>query len=416
MATIVKMPALSDTMTEGTLVSWFKKVGDKVEMGDLLAEIETDKAVMEFSSPAEGVLLYTGIEAGASAKVDTILAIFGQPGEDFQALLQSGGNSQPAATKEETPSKEVLDTITAPLSGNNNTADDDARLKASPLAKAMAKEAGINISEVKGSGDDGRIVKRDVEAYLESQKTTEATPQRHQPAAVVETSAEGAYEDVPVSQMRKTIARRLGDSKFSAPHFYLTMEINMDKLMAVRTQINALADVKISFNDFIVKAAAKALLAHPTVNASWLGDKIRYYKYVNVGVAVAMDEGLIVPVIRNTDQKSLSQVAKDIQELAAKARDRKLQPSEMQGNTFTISNLGMFGIDEFTAIINPPDACILAVGRIAPKLVLVNGEVKETNVMKVTLSCDHRVVDGASGSKFLQTLRDILEEPLRLIV
>lgn len=414
MATIVKMPALSDTMLEGTVAAWHKKVGDAVQMGDLLAEIETDKAVMEFNSPADGVLLYIGVETGASAKVDSILAIFGQAGEDFQALLQGGGASTTAA-KEETPAKEVIEALTAPLANVEHKTSDDGRLKASPLAKAIAKEAGVELTGIKGTGDEGRIVKRDVEAFL-SQQPAQETAQRHVAAPATEVAAAGDYEDVMVSQMRKTIARRLGDSKFSAPHFYLTMEINMDKLMAVRTQINALADVKISFNDFVVKACAKALLANPAVNASWLGDRIRYYKYVNVGVAVAMEEGLVVPVIRNTDQKSLSQVAKEIQDLAGKARDRKLQPAEMQGNTFTISNLGMFGIDEFTAIINPPDACILAVGRIAPKLVLVNGEVKETNVMKVTLSCDHRVVDGALGAKFLQTLRDILEEPLRLIV
>ncbi len=414
MAEIVKMPALSDTMTSGTLVAWHKKVGDAVKSGDLLAEIETDKAVMEFQSLYNGVLLHIGVEEGQSVPVDTVIAVIGKQGEDVQAILAK--DSAPA-TVAEPVTTQPIEQLTAVIT--NGVAvpalEDDARVKASPLAKAMAKEEGIDLSQVKGSGDDGRIVKRDIEAMLQQKTAAVATPAPVVAAPVV-APAEGAYEDVPVSQMRKTIARRLGESKFSAPHFYLTMEINMDKCMAIRSQVNGLSDVKISFNDFVVKAAAKALTMHPAVNASWLGDKVRYYNYVNIGVAVAMEEGLIVPVIRNADTKSLSAITKEVKELADKARDRKIQPAEMQGNTFTISNLGMFGIDEFTAIINPPDAAILAVGRIAPKLVLVNGEVKETNVMKVTLSCDHRVIDGASGAKFLQTLRDILEEPLRLIV
>ncbi|WMX15452.1 pyruvate dehydrogenase complex dihydrolipoamide acetyltransferase [Aureispira sp. CCB-E] len=419
------MPALSDTMEEGTLVAWHKKVGDTVESGELLAEIETDKAVMEFQSFYDGVLLYIGVEEGNAVPVDAVIAVIGEEGEDYKALLggadqgtskkETTQDKKEAPKKEEKPSEEVLETVSAPLKkeeGTSNNSSDD-RIKASPLAKAMAKEEGIDLSKVKGTGDDGRIVKRDIEEYLKN-------PQPEEPVAAPTTTKvpepEGDYEDVPVSQMRKVISRRLGESKFSAPHFYLTMEICMDKLMATRKQLKELTDTKISFNDFVVKATAKALKDHKNINASWLGDKIRYYNYVNMGVAVAIDEGLVVPVVRNADTKALSQIATEIRDLAGKAKDRKLTPEQMSGNTFTISNLGMFGIDEFTAIINSPDACILAVGAINPKLVMVDGEVKESHFMKVTLSCDHRVVDGASGAKFLQTLKAILEEPMRLII
>lgn len=416
MANVVHMPALSDTMEEGTLVAWHKKVGDTVEAGELLAEIETDKAVMEFQSFYDGVLLYIGVEEGNAVPVDAVIAVIGNEGEDYQALISGdvADNTTVEAPADDTPSEEVLETITAPLT-QDSTSSDDGRVKASPLAKAMAKEEGIDLALVKGSGDDGRVVKRDIEMYMEQQAVAPVAP-APVAAPVAVPDAEGDYEDVPASQMRKVIARRLGESKFSAPHFYLTMEICMDKLIATRKQVKELTDTKISFNDFIVKATAKALTEHRTINASWLGDRIRYYNYVNIGVAVAMDEGLVVPVVRGADTKALSQIATEIRSLAGKARDRKLTPDEMTGNTFTISNLGMFGIDEFTAIINPPDACILAVGAIKPRLVMVDGEVKESNFMKVTLSCDHRVVDGASGSQFLQTLKAVLEEPMRLII
>lgn len=417
MADVVNMPALSDTMEEGTLVAWHKEVGDAVESGELLAEIETDKAVMEFQSFYDGVLLYIGVEEGNAVPVDAIIAIIGKEGEDYKALLTGSGNSakQEAPKQEaEKPSEEVLEAVSAPLAkAESKDNSSNGRVKASPLAKAMAKEEGIDLSKVNGTGDDGRIVKRDIEDYLK-------TPQPEE--TVVATKAikvpepDGDYEDVPVSQMRKVISRRLGESKFNAPHFYLTMEICMDKLIATRKQLKELTETKISFNDFVVKATAKALREHKNINASWLGDKIRYYNYVNMGVAVAIDEGLVVPVVRNADTKALSNIATEIRELAGRAKERKLTPDEMSGNTFTISNLGMFGIDEFTAIINAPDACILAVGGINPRLVLVDGEVKESNFMKVTLSCDHRVVDGASGAKFLQTLKAILEEPMRLMI
>ncbi|MGH1335480.1 MAG: pyruvate dehydrogenase complex dihydrolipoamide acetyltransferase [Aureispira sp.] len=422
MAEIVRMPALSDTMEEGTLVAWHKSVGDAVESGELLAEIETDKAVMEFDSFYDGVLLYIGVEEGNALPVDAVIAIIGQEGEDYKAALaaEQDGNAAPNDNTTEIPSEEVLQEVVKPLQehqANQNSGTEDGRIKASPLAKAMAKEEGINLADVKGTGDDGRVVKRDIEAHLKLAKQTVpvATPvTNNQPITLPE--PEGAYEDTKVSQMRKVIARRLGESKYSAPHFYLTMEICMDKLMATRKQINGLSDTKISFNDFVVKATAKALKEHKSINAAWQGDVIRTFNYVNMGVAVAIDEGLVVPVVRNADTKSLSQIATEIRDLAGKARDRKLTPEQMSGNTFTISNLGMFGIDEFTAIINSPDACILAVGAIKPRLVLDNGEVKESNFMKVTLSCDHRVVDGASGAKFLQTLQAILEEPMRLII
>ena len=411
MAEIVRMPALSDTMEEGTLVAWHKEVGDAVESGELLAEIETDKAVMEFQSFFDGTLLYIGLEEGASIAVDAIIAIIGEEGEDYQALLEEGDST----TEEVAVAEPVQETTTAPKeekAGATNK-DTSGRVKASPLAKSMAKEEGVDLNEVDGSGDDGRIVKRDIEDYLANRATAPAVTATA-PIAVAEPT--GDYEDVSLSQMRKTIAKRLGESKFNAPHFYLTMEICMDKMMALRGQVKQLTDTKISYNDFIVKAVAKTLKEHKAINASWLGDRIRYYNYVNIGVAVAVEEGLVVPVVRNVETKALSQIATEIRSLAGKARDRKLTPDEMSGNTFTISNLGMFGIDEFTAIINPPDACILAVGRIAPRLVMVDGEVKESNFMKVTLSCDHRVVDGAKGAQFLQTLRDTIEEPMRLII
>ena len=416
MAEIVRMPALSDTMTEGVLVAWHKNVGDKIKNGDLLAEIETDKAVMEFQSPYDGNLLYIGVDAGAAVPVNQIIAIIGKSGEDVNAILAGAGSSEVKTTE---PSKEIIETVTAALTSNASpmvsavSSDEEGRVKASPLAKAIAREEGVNLSEVSGSGDDGRIVKKDVEAFLDSKKSGATAPKTFSAPTV---SAQGEYEDVNVSQMRKTIARRLAESKFSAPHFYLTMEICMDKLMETRNNLKKLGETPVSFNDFIIKACAKALQKHPGINASWLGDKIRYYKYVNIGVAVAMEEGLVVPVIRDADQKSLTQISKEIKDLAGLAKDRKLQAQDMQGNTFTVSNLGMFGIDEFTAIINPPDACILAVGRIAPRLVMDNGQVKESNFMKVTLSCDHRVVDGSIGAKFLQTLKNIMEEPILLVM
>lgn len=425
MADIIRMPRMSDTMEEGVIVGWLKNVGDTVEPGDVLAEVETDKATMELESYQEGVLLHIGVKEGA-VPVDGILAVIGEEGEDFQTALdaaENGGGTSIATdegkeeVKAETMPKEEV-TVTA--SSNGEQASD--RIKASPLAKSIAQDSGLDLSTINGSGDNGRIVKADVEAALAQQSS--ATPQtqtaKAEPASpavpAFSYNASGESIDTPVSQMRKTIARRLGESKFSAPHFYLTIEIDMDRAIDSRKRINEIAPTRVSFNDLVVKACAVALRQHPAINSSWLGDKIRQNGDVNVGVAVAVADGLLVPVIKHADMKSLSQINVEVRNLAGKAKEKKLQPDEMQGNTFTISNLGMFGIEEFTAIINPPDACILAVGAIIQKPVVKDGELAVGNMMKVTLSCDHRVVDGATGAQFLNTVKDILEDPIRLLV
>lgn len=404
MAEIVRMPKLSDTMTEGVVAAWHKKVGDKVKSGDLLAEIETDKATMEFESFQDGVLLYIGVEKGGSAPVDSVLAILGKEGEDFAALLKDAGSAP--AKKEEAPAKEEKTTTEPQTTQTPVTAQNgDGRVKASPLAKSMAKEKGIDITQVHGSGDGGRIIKKDVENFTPAASGSNM-------AAV---ARQESYTELPVSQMRKTIARRLSESKNGAPHFYLTMAIDMDNAMAARKALNEGLGEKISFNDIVIKAVAMALRKHPNVNSSWLGDKIRINHHVHVGVAVAIPDGLVVPVVRFADHKSLVQISHEVKEYAAKAKDKKIQPEDMQGNTFSISNLGMYGIDSFTAIINPPDACILAVGGISQEPVVKNGAVVPGNVMKVTLSCDHRVVDGATGSEFLKTLKQMLENPVMML-
>ena len=422
-AVVITMPKMSDTMTEGTLVAWLKKVGDVVKSGDIIAEVETDKATMELENYEDGTLLYIGVKEGEAVAVDGIIAIVGEPGADYQQLL--------APPAPDGGAKILIDTvINSPIGGGG--AD---RLKASPLAKAMAEEKGIDLSKVTGSGENGRIVKRDLEgqSIVNSPQSVLSSPQsavQSPPSASVlpvtfktETTPPSGggglanYEDTPLSQMRKTIARRLSESMFTAPHFYLTMEITMDKAMELRGKLNEVSPVKISFNDFVIKAAALALKQHPAINSAWLGDKIRKYNYVNVGVAVAVDEGLLVPVVRDADQKTLSVIAAEVKDMAAKAKDRKLQPKDWEGNTFSISNLGMFGIDEFTAIINPPDACIMAVGGIKQTAAFkTDGSVYPTNIMKVTLSCDHRVVDGASGAAFLQTFKKLLENPLGMLI
>jgi pyruvate dehydrogenase E2 component (dihydrolipoamide acetyltransferase) len=420
MAEIVRMPKLSDTMTEGTVASWNKKVGDKVKSGEVLAEIETDKATMEFESFQDGVLLHIGVEKGKTAKVDSILAILGKEGEDVAALIAAEANGAPAAAAAPAPSAApavaaapaaapvaVAAPVAAPAPAPTAT---NGRLKASPLAKKIAEEKGIDIGSVAGSGDGGRIVRRDVENFSPAAM---AAP-THVPAFVP--AGTERYTEENVSQMRKTIARRLAESKFTAPHFYLTMEIDMDNAMAARKSINDSGTAKISFNDMVVKACAMALRLHPKVNSSWRGETIRYNEHVHIGVAVAVDEGLLVPVVRFANEKGLSQIGAEVKSFAEKAKSKKLQPSDWEGNTFTISNLGMFGIDEFTAIINPPDACILAVGGIKSTPVVKNGAVVPGNVMKVTLSCDHRVVDGASGAAFLQTLKSYLENPVMMLV
>lgn len=407
MAEVIRMPRMSDTMEEGNIVGWLKKEGDKVEAGDTLAEVETDKATMELDSFTDGIILHIAVKEGP-VPIDGIIAVIGKEGEDWKSLLAS---PSPSAAKAEEPAAPSLSSVSsapittpqAPISDNSD------RIKASPLAKNIAKEAGVDISAISGSGDSGRIIKRDVEAFLQS-GTISTKP------ASAPVFAQSGSEEKPVSQMRKTIARRLSESMFSAPHFYLTMTLDMENAIASRNKINEISPVKISFNDLVIKAVAASLKKHPAINASWLGDKIRYHHDVHIGVAVAVEDGLLVPVIKNTDLKSLSQINNEVKVLAGKAKDKKLQPDEMTGNTFTISNLGMFGIDEFTAIINPPDACILAVGAIQAKPVVKNGAVVPGNEMKVTLSCDHRVVDGATGAQFLQTFKGYMEDPVRLLV
>lgn len=414
MANIIRMPKLSDTMTDGTVAVWHKKVGDKVKSGELLAEIETDKATMEFESYEDGVLLHIGVEKGKSAPVDSVLAILGKEGEDISALLSGGGAPAVAAPAEAAPiAKEAAApapiaapaVVSTPITPANN-----GRVKASPLAKKIAEDKGIDIALVAGSGDGGRIIRRDIESYTPAAKSTSA------PAFFAAAPGVESYTEESVSQMRKTIARRLAESKFSAPHFYLTMEIDMDGAIAARTAINAAGEVKISFNDMVIKACAMALRKHPKINASWRGDTIRYNQHIHVGVAVAVDEGLLVPVVRFADSKGFAQIGSEVKVFAEKAKTKKLQPSDWEGNTFTISNLGMFGIEEFTAIINPPDACILAVGAIKQTPVIKGGNVVAGNVMKVTLSCDHRVVDGASGAAFLQDVKRYLENPVSMLV
>lgn len=447
MAEIIKMPKMSDTMTEGTIAAWLKKVGDKVKSGDVLAEVETDKATMELENYEDGTLLYTGPKAGEAVAVDGVLAIIGEEGADIQVLLGGQSGGAPAAPAEqaaiqtseienaERPTEIKADAQATGQAAPEQPAATGGRILASPLAKSIAKEKGINLAQVVGSGDNGRIVQRDVEnfqpgaaapaapvapaatapspapASVSAPAAPQAAPSTPAPAAT-----EGTYTDTPVSQMRKVIAKRLSESLFTAPHFYLTMEINMDKAMEARVRLNELSPVKLSFNDLVLKSAAVALRQHPVVNSSWLGDKIRQNKLINIGVAVAVDEGLLVPVVRNADQKGLSQIATEVKELAGKAKSKKLQPAEWEGSTFTISNLGMFGIDEFTAIINPPDACILAVGGIKQTPIVKDGQIVVGNVMKVTLSCDHRVVDGATGAAFLQTLKGLLEDPMRMLI
>ena len=417
MEEVILMPRLSDTMTEGVIAAWHKNVGDSVKKGEVLADIETDKATMELESYKEGKLLYQGAKPGEKIQVNDLLAIIGEEGKvdvnKVVAATKGGGaaNAEPVkggASQAATETKSSPQTQTVEVSSHS----ENGRVKASPLAKKMAAEKGIDLKAVQGSGDEGRITKKDIENFKPSAQPQGKPVQKGAPLPQVQLTT----EDIPVSQMRKVIAKRLAESKFSAPHFYLTMSIDMDKAVESRAKINEVSPVKISFNDFVLKACAIALKQHPKVNSSWLGDNIRRYSYVNIGVAVAVEEGLLVPVVRFADTKSLSQIAVEVKEFAQKAKDKKLQPQDWEGNTFTISNLGMFGIEDFTAIINPPDSCILAVGAIQQVPVVKDGQIKVGNVMKVTMSCDHRVVDGATGSAFLQTLKGLLEEPLRMLV
>ncbi len=417
---VIKMPRLSDTMTEGTVAQWLKSEGDKVEEGDILAEIETDKATMEFESFYEGTLLKIGIQEGETAKVDTLLAIIGPEGTDVSGIDVKVGKAKSkddttakenaaSEEKEEEPQKEEKPAQTK----------DGARIFASPLAKKMAEDKGIELSDVRGSGENGRIVKKDIESFKPSEKTQvsdskdlgaeESVVKPYVPAG------EEEFEDIKNSQMRKVIARRLGESKFTAPHYYLTIELNMETAMASRKQINELPDVKVSYNDMVIKASAMALRKHPRVNSQWTGETTKIAKHIHIGVAVAVDEGLLVPVLKYADQLSMTQIGAQVKDLASKARNKKIQPQEMEGSTFTVSNLGMFGITEFTSIINQPNSAILSVGAIVEKPVVKNGQVVVGNTMKLTLACDHRTVDGATGAAFLQTLKNYIENPVTML-
>ncbi len=415
MADLVTMPKMSDTMTEGVIVKWNVKVGDSVKSGDIMAEVETDKATMDMEVYSKGIVLHLFAQEGDAVTVDGPIAIVGKEGEDFQHLLNGAAAT---STATETPNAATTTTvesapaatpIAAPTPTASTNHSNDSRLKVSPLARKIAEEKGISLVNVQGTGENGRIVKRDLDH-------AQAAPSTPNVTASTATFGQESFTEVNVSQMRKTIAARLAESKFNAPHFYLSLEINMDQASEARVHLNKISDVKISMNDIVVKACAAALRKHPNINSSWLGTKIRTNHHIHIGVAMAVEDGLLVPVVRFADHKSLSQISKEVKEYGAKAKEKKLQPQDWTGNTFTISNLGMFGIDDFTAIINPPDACILAVGAVKDTVGVVNGEIKPVKTMKVTLSCDHRVVDGAMGAAFLQTLKQFLEEPVTLLV
>ncbi|MCX6167323.1 MAG: 2-oxo acid dehydrogenase subunit E2 [Sphingobacteriales bacterium] len=423
-ATVIRMPLLSDTMTEGVIAEWHKKVGDKIKSDDALADVETDKATMEVTAYAEGTLLYVGVEKGQAAKVNDIIAIVGKEGTDVSPLLTTAPNN-PAPAAEPAPVAAAAPIATPVVAASTPaavvTSSEDSRVKASPLARKIAQEKGIDLRHVQGSAEGGRIVKKDIDGFVPAAAPVAASSGNTAvagtaPTAVIPTFVgEEKYTEVPVSQMRKVIAKRLGESLFTAPHFYLTISVNMESAMAARTQINAVAPIKVSFNDIVIKAVANALKKHPAVNSSWGGDSIRFNEHTNIGVAMAVEDGLLVPVVRFADGKSLSHISAEVKEFGAKAKAKKLQPADWEGSTFTVSNLGMFGIDEFTSIINSPDGAILSVGAIQEIPVVKNGAVVPGNVMKLTLGCDHRVVDGATGAAFLQTLKGLLEEPIRLL-
>lgn len=404
MAEAIRLGRMTDTMEEGFLAEVSVKVGDKIKSGDTIAEVETDKATLPLESYYNGVILHVAAKKGDTLKIGDLIAIVGKEGEDFKSLLESKPTAEKPAEERKEVKESVVKTEEVPVGKEEKQVAGDSRIKASPLAKSIAKDKGIDLSKVKGSGEEGRIVKRDLEKAATGGMTAKAF-----------VGKEG-FKDVRVSQMRKAIARRLTESKNGAPHFYLTMDINMDNAVSVRTQLNNVLPKKVSFNDIVIKAVAYALRQHPNINSSWLGDTIRTYDHIHIGMAVAVDEGLFVPVIKFADGKSISDISTEAKALAEKAVNKKLAPQEMEGNTFTISNLGMFGIEEFTAIINPPDACILAVGAIRQEAAIVDGSLKNVNKMKVTLSCDHRVVDGAGGAKFLQTLKTLLENPVSVLI
>ena len=413
-AKVITMPKMSDTMTEGTIEKWHKKVGDKVKSGELMAEVATDKATMELESYEDGTLLYIGVEEGKSVVVDGVLAIVGEPNADYKALLAAQSRNATSSTPAPVASTPVTASV-APAATVNAPVSSDGRIHASPLAKKIAQDKGIDIKLVKGTAEGGRVTKKDIESFVPgaAQPTTKPVSGGSTISAAV--VGVESFTEVPVNSMRKVIAKRLAESLFTAPHFTLTMEIDMDKAVVARKSMNDFAEAKISFNDMVIKAVAAAIRKHPKVNGSWLGDKIRYNNHIHIGVAVAVEDGLLVPVIRFADSKSLTQISSEVKELGGKAKNGKLQPNDWAGNTFTISNLGMFGIEEFTSIINQPDACILSVGAIRQVPVVKDGQIIIGNTMKITLSCDHRVVDGAVGSAFLVTLRGLLEDPVRIL-
>jgi len=425
---IITMPRLADTMEEGTVASWLKQEGDEVEEGDILAEIETDKATMEFESFYSGTLLHIGIEEGDGAPVDALLAIIGPEGTDVSAFLdqaKSGKKSsgkKKSSSKEDASAKEESSSEDKKEESSSSSSNDGGRIFASPLAKKMAEEKGIDLNNVDGSGENGRIVKKDIENFKPSQKSAPAAKKEEKsseasaPAVQTYTPAgEESFEEIKNSQMRKTIAKRLSESKFNAPHYYLTIEVDMENAMASRKQINEMPDVKVSFNDMVIKASAMALRKHPQVNSTWSADSMKIAKHIHMGVAVAVDEGLVVPVLKFADQMQMTQIGANVKDLAGKARNKKLQPKEMEGSTFTVSNLGMFGIQEFTSIINQPNSAILSVGAIVEKPVVKSGAIVVGHTMKLTLACDHRTVDGATGAQFLQTLRTYLENPVTML-
>ncbi len=427
MAEIIRMPKMSDTMEEGVIAGWLKKVGDNISSGDILAEVETDKATMELESYDDGVLLHIGVKDGESVPVDGVIAIIGDKDENIDDILNNingtqtsnNTNSVSESNNLTTSIKDEINEKSDEIENNINSKENlengnDSRILASPLAKKIAEEKGIILSNISGSGDGGRIIKRDIENFNSEKINSNDKKEVNITLPTIHSSE--SFEEIPVTQMRKTISKRLAESKFSAPHFYLTMEIDMDNCIDGRNKINESSEIKISFNDIILKACAVALRKHPMVNASYLTDKIRINHHIHIGVAVAVEDGLLVPVIRFADNKSLSHISSEVKMLANKAKNKKLQPSDWEGNTFTISNLGMFGISEFTAIINPNDSCILAVGGINHVPVIKNGEIVKGNIMKVTLSCDHRIVDGAQGASFLKTLKELIEDPIKILV
>lgn len=414
---IITMPRLSDTMEEGTVASWLKKEGDKIEEGDILAEIETDKATMEFESFYTGTLLKIGIAEGETAKVDKLLAIIGPEGTDVSGISGESSSKKTEASAKKEDKKETSKSSSETTQTKQSSSKDGKRIFASPLAKKMAEDKGINLADISGSGDNGRIIKKDIENFKPSAKTETSKPTEatSTPAQVYTPAGKESFDEVKNSQMRKTIAKRLGESKFSAPHYYLTIEINMENAMASRGQINNMPDIKVSYNDMVIKAAAMALRKHPQVNTQWHGDTTKVAKHIHMGVAVAVDEGLLVPVLKFADQMSLTQIGGNVRDLAGKARNKKITPDEMQGSTFTVSNLGMFGITEFTSIINQPNSSILSIGAIVEKPVVKDGAIVVGHTMKVTMANDHRTVDGATGAQFLQTFKTYMENPVTML-